>query len=261
MAVLVGEPVGQVLGRAAVAARLEHARQQLLGRLAGLEVEQLVLLARQHEPRLELQQRRDEHEELGGRPRGRARRAPRGSRGSSTRRRPARPRAGRPPRAGRASAAGRTGPEKTSRSSSSSATVTPRHRSGAGRPTRRDAGRGERAVDAAHGRRRPAQRRATASRRDLRQARRRRAAPTVKPPAHARLKRRRRSRGRGRCARRRGLSSARRAPTARRAGRRRDHDDDRQRPSALSGNCRTHERRRRRGQPGARDGAAPAAVG
>ena len=67
MAVLVGQPVGQVLGRAPVAARLEHARQQLLGRLAGLEVEQLVLLARQHEPRLELQQGRDEDEELGGR--------------------------------------------------------------------------------------------------------------------------------------------------------------------------------------------------
>ena len=67
MAVLVGQPVGQVLGRAAVAARLEHARQQLLGRLAGLEVEQLVLLARQHEPRLELQQGRDEQQELGGR--------------------------------------------------------------------------------------------------------------------------------------------------------------------------------------------------
>jgi hypothetical protein len=67
MAVLVGQAVGQVLGRAAVAARLEHARQQLLGRLAGLEVEQLVLLARQHEPRLELQQGRDEDEELGRR--------------------------------------------------------------------------------------------------------------------------------------------------------------------------------------------------
>ena len=50
----------------AVAARLEHPAQQLLGRLARLEVEPFVLLvAREHQPRLELQQRGDEHEELG----------------------------------------------------------------------------------------------------------------------------------------------------------------------------------------------------
>src|SRR6185295_11183034 len=39
MAVLVGQAADQVLGGPAVAARLEHARQQLLGRLAGLEIE------------------------------------------------------------------------------------------------------------------------------------------------------------------------------------------------------------------------------
>ena len=54
-----------MLGGAAVAARLEHAREQLLGGLAGLEVEQLVVLARQHEPRLQLEQRGDQDEELG----------------------------------------------------------------------------------------------------------------------------------------------------------------------------------------------------
>ena len=50
----------------AVAARLEHAREQLLGGLAGLEIGQRVVLARQHEPRLQLEQRGDQDEELGG---------------------------------------------------------------------------------------------------------------------------------------------------------------------------------------------------
>ncbi len=63
-AVLAGQARGQVVGGAAVAARLEHPRQQLLGGLAGLEIQQLLVVARQHEPRLELQQRGDQHEEL-----------------------------------------------------------------------------------------------------------------------------------------------------------------------------------------------------
>ena len=54
-----------MLGRAAVAPGLEHPGQQLLGRLAGLEVEQVVLLARQQQARLELQQGGDQHQELG----------------------------------------------------------------------------------------------------------------------------------------------------------------------------------------------------
>jgi hypothetical protein len=53
-----------MLGGAPVALRLEHPRQQFLRRLPGFEVGQVGVLARQHEPRLELQQRRDQHEEL-----------------------------------------------------------------------------------------------------------------------------------------------------------------------------------------------------
>ena len=47
-----------------VALRLEHPRQQLLGRLARIEVEQVLVLGGQHQPRFELQQRGDEDEEL-----------------------------------------------------------------------------------------------------------------------------------------------------------------------------------------------------
>src|SRR5206468_8292912 len=42
----------------------QHAGQQLLGRLGRVEVHQLVLVARQHEPRLELEQGGDQHDEL-----------------------------------------------------------------------------------------------------------------------------------------------------------------------------------------------------
>ena len=45
---------------------LEHPREQLLGRLARLEVEALLLVRGQHQPRLELEQRGDQDEELGG---------------------------------------------------------------------------------------------------------------------------------------------------------------------------------------------------
>ncbi len=65
-ALLPSQPCPEVLGSAAVALRLEHAREQLLGGLTRLEVGELVILARQHEARLELQQRGDQHEELRG---------------------------------------------------------------------------------------------------------------------------------------------------------------------------------------------------
>ena len=53
--------------RRAIAAGVEHPREQLLGGLVGLDVEQLlVLLAGDHQTRLELQQRGDEHDEFGG---------------------------------------------------------------------------------------------------------------------------------------------------------------------------------------------------
>jgi hypothetical protein len=67
VAVLGLEPRAQVLGRLAVAVVLEHARKQLLGRLDRLDVELLVLIRGQHEPRLQLEQRRDQDQELGGR--------------------------------------------------------------------------------------------------------------------------------------------------------------------------------------------------
>ena len=63
---------GGVRGRgptagAAEAGVLEHAVEQLLGGLGGRQLVELVehLLAGQHQPRLELEQRRDQHEELG----------------------------------------------------------------------------------------------------------------------------------------------------------------------------------------------------
>ena len=47
---------------------LEHPGEQLVGRLARLQVEPLLVLVHgQHQARLQLQQRRDQHEELGGR--------------------------------------------------------------------------------------------------------------------------------------------------------------------------------------------------
>ena len=64
---LVGEAILEVVGRPPVAARLEHPREQLLGGLARLELEQLVVLAGQHQPGLELEQGGDEHDELGRR--------------------------------------------------------------------------------------------------------------------------------------------------------------------------------------------------
>ena len=57
--------VRQVPARTAEARVLQHPLQQLLGRLGGRELVELgQLLARQHQPRLELQQRRDQHQEL-----------------------------------------------------------------------------------------------------------------------------------------------------------------------------------------------------
>ncbi len=68
------EPFGEITVRAgqhaagaAEARVLEHPLEQLLGGLGGPQPVELVehLLARQHQPRLELQQRRDQHQELG----------------------------------------------------------------------------------------------------------------------------------------------------------------------------------------------------
>ncbi len=66
-ALLLGEPLVEVASGLAVAVVLEHAREQLLGRLLRLEVELFLVLHRKHQPRLELQQRRDQHQELRGR--------------------------------------------------------------------------------------------------------------------------------------------------------------------------------------------------
>ena len=56
----------QVLAGGAVAARVEHPREQLLGGFAGLDVEQLLVLAGEHQPRLQLQQGGDQDDEFGG---------------------------------------------------------------------------------------------------------------------------------------------------------------------------------------------------
>ena len=64
-----GVRVGGPAARAAEARVLQHPLEQLLGRLGGRQLVELVerLLAGQHQPRLELQQRGDQHEELGRR--------------------------------------------------------------------------------------------------------------------------------------------------------------------------------------------------
>ena len=51
----------------AVAAVLEHPREQLLGRLLGRQLELVLLGSRQQQARLELEQRGDQDEELGRR--------------------------------------------------------------------------------------------------------------------------------------------------------------------------------------------------
>jgi hypothetical protein len=61
------EPRAQVLGRLAIAVVLEHPREQLLRRLDGLDVEAVVVVGGEHQPRLQLEQRGDQDEELGGR--------------------------------------------------------------------------------------------------------------------------------------------------------------------------------------------------
>ena len=96
-------------GRGAVAVGVEQPREQLLGGLARIELDQLLdLLAGQQQPRLQLQQRRDQDQELGGRLEIELARGCRDGRCRRSRPRPGRPRAGRSPRGGSASAAGRT---------------------------------------------------------------------------------------------------------------------------------------------------------
>ena len=67
VAVLGRQTRRELLGGPPEAAVVEHAREQLVGGLPRLELEQLLLLAGEHEPRLELEQRGDEDQELGGR--------------------------------------------------------------------------------------------------------------------------------------------------------------------------------------------------
>ena len=60
----VGEQAGEMGGRVAVAAVLEHARQELVGRLLRAQLRHLLLGRRQEQPRLELQKRGDQDQEL-----------------------------------------------------------------------------------------------------------------------------------------------------------------------------------------------------
>ena len=56
VAALLAEQLCEMVGSLAVAARIEHPREQLLGRFAGLELAKLIDLAgREHQPRLQLQ--------------------------------------------------------------------------------------------------------------------------------------------------------------------------------------------------------------
>ena len=66
VALLVVVALGEVPAGAAEARVLQHPLEQLLGRLGGRELVELgQLLAGQHQPRLELEQRGDQHQELG----------------------------------------------------------------------------------------------------------------------------------------------------------------------------------------------------
>ena len=67
VALLRVQAFAQVRGRGAIPVSREQPREQLLGRLAGVELDLLELLARQQQPRFELQQRRDQDQELGRR--------------------------------------------------------------------------------------------------------------------------------------------------------------------------------------------------
>ncbi len=60
------QQLAQMRGRGAIAASVEHPREQLLGGLPGLEVEHLLLFAAEHQAGLELQEGGDQHDELGG---------------------------------------------------------------------------------------------------------------------------------------------------------------------------------------------------
>src|ERR1700722_4245563 len=60
------EQLQQVRRGRAVATRLQHPLQQLLGGLAGLDVEQLLAVLGEHQARLQFEQRRDQHDEFGG---------------------------------------------------------------------------------------------------------------------------------------------------------------------------------------------------
>ena len=61
------QPLVEMSGRGAVAVGVEQAGEQLLGGLAGLELERFLLGAGEHQPRLQLEEGRDQHQELGRR--------------------------------------------------------------------------------------------------------------------------------------------------------------------------------------------------
>ena len=66
VAALLAEQLCEMVGSLAVAARIEHPREQLLGRLSGLKISKLIDLAgREHQSRLQFEQSRDQHDELG----------------------------------------------------------------------------------------------------------------------------------------------------------------------------------------------------
>ena len=65
VAVLGGETVGEMGRGRAVAMGVEQPGEQFLGGLPRVQIDQLLLLAREHQPRFQLEQRRDQDEKLG----------------------------------------------------------------------------------------------------------------------------------------------------------------------------------------------------
>ena len=66
VAALLAEQLCEMVGSLAVAARIEHPREQLLGRFARFKLAKLIDFAgREHQSRLQFEQSRDQHDELG----------------------------------------------------------------------------------------------------------------------------------------------------------------------------------------------------
>ena len=64
MTLLRAQTAAEVLRDASIPVGVEQAREQLLGRLAGIKLDRIHLLAGQHQARLEFEQGGDEDEEL-----------------------------------------------------------------------------------------------------------------------------------------------------------------------------------------------------